>query len=75
MTRDGSWSVISEPGAPFGVLERSVRNGAVRRISVRHVLAAGERLTRLDAGGVDAILGLEEPNPVPAKDRWRGTNR
>jgi hypothetical protein len=45
MTRDGSRSVISEPGVPFEVLARSVRNGTVRRTSVRQVLAAGGRLS------------------------------
>lgn len=90
MTRDGSWSVVSEPNTPFEVLARSVRNGTVRRTSVRRVLAAGGRLvpTRgpdappfhcdlsgLTAGAFDAILGAAEPNPVPAKDRWRGNNR
>ena len=41
----------------------------------------GTRRRRVAAGrgqpatAFDAILGLEEPNPVPAKDRWRGNNR
>jgi hypothetical protein len=89
-TRDGSWSVISAPGIPFGVLARSVRNGTVRRTSVRRVLAAGGRLTpsrgsetppfhcnlsRLTPAAFDAILGPEEPNPVRATDRWRGNER
>jgi len=50
MTRDGSWSVISEPGVAFQVLAASIRNTTLRRTSVQRVLVAGGRLvpTRSD---------------------------
>ena len=90
MTGHGSWSVISEPGVSFAELAKGVRNGTVRRTTVREVLAAGGQLTPTPGGDAppyhcdltgltteafDFILGAQEPNPVPPKERWRGENR
>lgn len=89
MTQDGSWSVISEPGISFEVLSAGIRNGKVRRTTLKRVLAAGGTLvpTRNDgppyhcdlsgltAAVFDAILGPEEDNPVPKASRWRGNDR
>jgi hypothetical protein len=87
MTRDGSWSVVSEPGLSFGALCASVRHGTVRRTTLGQVREAGGSLTPsraagapphhcdlvgLTAAGLEAILGPEEQNPIPARERWRG---
>jgi hypothetical protein len=87
MTRDGSWSVVSEPGLSFRVLCANVRHGKVRRTTLGRVRAAGGSLTPsrepgappyhcdlagLTAAGFEAILGPEEQNPIPARERWRG---
>lgn len=89
MTRDGSWSVVSEPGLPFGVLCASVRHGTVRHTTLGQVREAGGALVPsrgsnsppyhcdlvgLTPGVFDAILSPEERNPVPASERWRGVS-
>ena len=90
MTRDGVWSVMSEPGLSFEVLCASVRHGTVRHTTLGQIREAGGSLTRssglgappchcdlsgLTAAGFDAILGPEERNPIPAPERWRGLSR
>ena len=90
MARDGTWSVMSQPGVTFEGFAASVRNGIVRRTSVRAVHDAGGTLvpsrtgdappyhcdlSGLTAAALDAILEPEEPNPVPASSRWRGNPR
>ena len=87
MTRDGSWSVVSEPGLSFGVLCASVRHGTVRQTTLGQVRDAGgslipsygsgappyhSDLVGLTAAGFDASLSPEERNPIPAPERWRG---
>jgi hypothetical protein len=87
MTRDGAWSVVSEPGLSFGVLCSSVRHGTVRQTTLGQVREAGGSLTPshgsgappyhcdlagLTAVGFDAILSPEVRNPFPASERWRG---
>lgn len=87
MTRDGSWSVVAEPGLSFGVLCASVRHGTVRQTTLGRVRDAGGSLipsrdsaappyhcdlVGLTAAGFDAILSPEERNPIPAPERWRG---
>lgn len=89
MTRDGAWSVMSEPGLSFEVLCASVRHGTVRQTTLGQVRDAGGSLTRssdlgappyhcdlsgLTVAGFDAILSPEERNPIPAPERWRGLN-
>ena len=87
MTRDGAWSVVSEPGLSFRVLCASVRHGTVRRTTLGQVREAGGSLmpshgsdapsyhcdlVGLTAAAFDAILSPEERNPIPAPERWRG---
>jgi hypothetical protein len=89
MTRDGSWSVVSEPGLSFDVLCASVRHGTVRQTTLGQVREAGGFLVRSPGSGAppyhcdlvgltvpdfDAILGPERRNPIPASGRWRGLN-
>ena len=82
LSRDGSWSVFSGPGASLLELARSCRNNQIRRTTVHAVLAAGGSL-RLSPGPpfhhdlfgltpdqFDAILGVPAPNPVPKSVRW-----
>ena len=87
MTRDGAWSVVSEPGLSFRVLCASVRHGTVRRTTLGQVREAGGslmpshgsgapsyhcNLAGLTATAFDAILSPEARNPIPAPERWRG---
>ncbi len=87
MTRDGSWSVVAHPGATFEMLCASIRHGTIRRTTVGRTRAAGGWLTPSDTldgppfhcelgdltpATFDAILGPEEPKPVPKSSRWRG---
>ena len=81
MTRDGTWSVVSEPGLSFRVLCASVRHGTVRRTTLGQVREAGGSLmpshgsgapshhcdlVGLTAAAFDAILSPEERNPILA---------
>ena len=87
MTRDGSWSVVAEPGLSFRALCASVRHGTVRQTTLGQVREAGGSLigshgfgappyhcdlVGLTAVGFEAILSPEERNPIPAPERWRG---
>ncbi len=87
MTRDGSWSVVSEPGLSFRVLCASVRHGTLHETTLGQVREAGGSLVPpygsgappyhcdlvgLTAPAFDAILSPEERNPIPAAERWRG---
>ncbi len=82
LSREGSWSVFTGPGASFSELARSCRNNQIRCTTVQAVLAAGGSLRpspgpphHHDLFGLtpeqfDAILSVPEPNPVPKPDRW-----
>jgi len=82
LSREGSWSVFTGPGASFSKLARSCRNNQIRRTTVQAVLTAGGSLRpspgpphHHDLFGLtpeqfDAILSVPEPNPVPKPDRW-----
>ena len=82
LSRDGSWSVFTGPGASLRELARSCRNNQIRWTTVQAILEAGGTLRRspgppfhhdvygLTARQFDAILSVPEPNPVPRPDRW-----
>jgi hypothetical protein len=82
LSRDGSWSVFTGPGATVVELARSCRNNQIRRTTVGAILDAGGTLRRSpgppfhhDLHGLtplqfEAILSVPEPNPVPKPDRW-----
>jgi len=89
-TRDGAWSVVSQPGMTFDHLCRGVRHGTARRTTLGQIREAGGQLTpsptpdtppyHCDVTGLtvatfDAILGPEERNPIAPQHRWRGTGR
>src|SRR3990170_2272217 len=80
LRRDGSWSVISQPGLRFEVLASSVRNNQVRRTTAGAIMELGGSLIADRSGDappyhchlsgltpeqLDSILEPPERNPVP----------
>ena len=85
LRRDGTWSVISQPGLGFETLAASVRNNQLRTTTVRAILAVGGtlvpdlsgdgppyhcELSGLTPEQLDSILKPAERNPVPLTKRW-----
>lgn len=85
LRRDGSWSVISQPGLRFEVLASSVRNNQIRRTTAGAVMELGGSLIADRSGDappyhchlsgltpeqLDSILEPPERNPVPVHRRW-----
>src|SRR5437899_12028336 len=81
LSREGSWSVFTGPGASFSELARSCRNNQIRCTTVQAVLAAGGSLRpspgpphhhdlfALPPEQVDALPSVPAPHPVPNPDR------